>query len=65
MHNPFEMTDEEKDSSASPQQLAMFQRLVDFVNERLSEIETLQTEMTDAKSDIDDLKNPTPTKTKK
>ena len=42
MHNPFELTDEEKACTAGEEQLAMFQRLVDFVNERLSEIETLQ-----------------------
>ena len=42
MHNPFEFTDEEKAATTGQEQLAMFNRLVDFVNERLAEIETLQ-----------------------
>lgn len=42
MHNPFEFTDEEKAATTGQEQLAMFNRLVEFVNERLAEIETLQ-----------------------
>jgi len=42
MHNPFEFSDEEKACVTGKEQLAMLERLVDFVNERLSEIETLQ-----------------------
>ena len=51
MHNPFELTDEEKACTVGEEQLAMFQRLVDFVNDRLSEIETLQDK-------VDQLENP-------
>ena len=51
MRNPFELTDEEKACTVGEEQLAMFQRLVDFVNERLSEIETLQDK-------VDQLENP-------
>lgn len=58
MHDPFEWTEEEKASVTGKEQLAMFNRLVDFVNARLAEIETLQTEMTDVKSDVEDIKNP-------
>ena len=42
MHNPFELTEQEKACTVGQEQLAMFERLVDFVNDRLSEIETLQ-----------------------
>lgn len=42
MHNPFQFNDEEKACVTGKEQLAMLNRLVDFVNERLSEIETLQ-----------------------
>ena len=42
----------------------MFERLVDFVNARLAEIEALQTEMTDVKSDVEDLKSDSPTPSK-
>jgi hypothetical protein len=42
MHNPFEFSDEEKACVTGKEQLAMLNRLVEFVNERLSEIETLQ-----------------------
>ena len=42
MRNPFEFTDEEKACVTGQEQLAMLNRLVEFVNERLSEIETLQ-----------------------
>jgi prefoldin subunit 5 len=59
MHNPFEFTDEEKSATTGAEQLAMFNRLVEFVNARLAEIETLQTEMTEVKTDIEDIKNPT------
>ena len=36
------MTEEEKDSTTSHHQLNMFKRLVQFVNDRLSEIEALE-----------------------
>ena len=42
MHNPFEFSDEEKACVTGREQLAMLNRLVEFVNERLTEIETLQ-----------------------
>lgn len=42
MHNPFEFSDDEKACVTGKEQLAMLERLVEFVNERLSEIETLQ-----------------------
>jgi len=42
----------------------MLQRLVDFVNARLAEIEALQTEMTDVKTDVEDLKSDSPTPSK-
>jgi len=42
MHNPFEFSDEEKACVTGKEQLAMLNRLVEFVNERLTEIETLQ-----------------------
>lgn len=42
MHNPFEFSDEEKACVTGKEQLAMLERLVEFVNERLTEIETLQ-----------------------
>ena len=38
----------------------MFERLVDFVNARLAEIEKLQGDMTDVKTDVDQIKNDTP-----
>ena len=38
----------------------MFERLVDFVNARLAEIKALQTEVTDVKADVDQIKNDTP-----
>jgi hypothetical protein len=53
MHNPFELSPEEKAAVTGAEQLAMFERLVEFVNERLSEIETLKTE-------VEKLKNPNP-----
>lgn len=58
MPNSFTWTDEEKACVTGKEQLAMLNRLVDFVNARLSEIETLQTEMRDVKSDVEDIKNP-------
>jgi len=58
MHNPFEFTDEEKAATTGQEQLAMFTRLVDFVNERLAEIESLQTDVEQAKDDIENIKNP-------
>lgn len=59
MHNPFEFTDEEKAATTGQEQLDMFNRLVDFVNERLAEIESLQTDVEQAKDDIENIKNPT------
>ncbi len=60
MANQFEWTDLEKASTTGAEQLAMFERLVDFVNARLAEIEALQTEVTDVKADVDQIKNDTP-----
>ena len=59
MHNPFSWTDTEKSAVTGSQQLDMLNRLVDFVNARLSEIEDLQDDMGAVKSDIEDIKNPT------
>ena len=59
MANQFEWTDLEKASTTGAEQLAMFERLVDFVNARLAEIEALQTEVTDVKADVDQIKNDT------
>lgn len=59
MHNPFEFTDKEKAATTGQEQLAMFNRLVKFVNERLAEIESLQTDVEQAKDDIENIKNPT------
>lgn len=42
----------------------MFERLVDFVNARLAEIEALQTDMADVKFDVEDLKYDSPTPSK-
>ena len=47
MAEQFEWTEVEKASTTGKEQLDMFQRLVDFVNARLAEIEALQTEITD------------------
>lgn len=58
MRNPFEWTDEEKASATGAEQLDMLQRLVDFVNANLTNIETLETDMTNVKKDIEDLKTP-------
>lgn len=57
MHNPFQMTEEEQDSTTSHHQLNMFKRLVEFVNERLTEIETLE-------GKVDNLENNQPTPSK-
>jgi len=57
MHNPFEFSDEEKACVTGKEQLAMLNRLVEFVNERLSEIETLQ-------SKVENLENNQPTPSK-
>jgi len=57
MPNPFSWTDLEKESATNEQQLAMLNRLVEFVNERLSEIETLQ-------SKVENLENNQPTPSK-
>lgn len=42
MHNPFQLTDQEKAAASCEAQLAMFERLVQFVNDRLSDIESLE-----------------------
>ena len=57
MHNPFQFSDEEKACVTGKEQLAMLNRLVEFVNERLSEIETLQ-------SKVETLENNQPTPSK-
>jgi len=57
MHNPFEFSDEEKACVTGKEQLAMLERLVEFVNERLTEIETLQ-------SKVENLENNQPTPSK-
>jgi len=54
----FTWTEAEKNVTTNEAQLAMLQRLVDFVNARLSEIQSLQTDMTDVKKDVEDLKTP-------
>jgi prefoldin subunit 5 len=59
MPNPFEWTAEEKSSVTGEEQYAMLQRLVDFVNERLAEIKTIQTDVNTVKEDIEEIKNPT------
>ena len=61
MPEQFEWTDAEKASTTGAEQLAMFERLVDFVNERLAEIEKLQGDMNNVKSDVEDLKTEPPT----
>lgn len=53
MPEQFEFTQEEKASTTGEEQLAMLERLVDFVNARLAEIEKLQ-------GDVDDLKSNSP-----
>lgn len=58
MRNPFEWTEEEKASATGVEQLAMLQRLVDFVNANLTNIKDLETDMTQVKSDIEEIKNP-------
>ena len=60
MPNSFEWTDAEKASTTGAEQLAMFERLVDFVNARLAEIEALQTDMSDVKTDVETLKSDSP-----
>ena len=59
MHDPFEFTEEEKAATTGQEQLAMLNRLVEFVNQRLAEIEALQTDVEQAKDDIETIKNPT------
>ena len=54
----FTWTESEKNVTTNEEQLDMLQRLVDFVNARLSEIQSLQTDMTNVKKDIEDIKNP-------
>lgn len=54
----FTWTESEKNVTTNEEQLAMLQRLVDFVNARLSEIRSLETDMTQVKTDIEDIKNP-------
>ena len=60
MPNSFEWTDAEKASTTGAEQLAMFERLVDFVNARLAVIQALQTDMSDVKTDVEDLKSDSP-----
>ena len=60
MPEQFQWTDVEKASTTGAEQLAMFERLVDFVNARLAEIRKLQGDMTDVKADVDNLKTDTP-----
>ena len=64
MPEQFEWTDAEKASTTGAEQLAMFNRLVDFVNARLAEIEALQSDMTDVKADVENLKSDSPTPSK-
>ena len=64
MPEQFEWTDAEKASTTGAEQLAMFERLVDFVNARLAEIKALQTEVTDVKTDVEQIKNDSPTPSK-
>jgi prefoldin subunit 5 len=58
MRNLFEWTEEEKAAVTGSEQLAMLQRLVDFVNANLTNIKDLETDMTQVKTDIEDIKNP-------
>tara|TARA_R100000734_G_C3250220_1_gene52041 strand:- start:326 stop:493 length:168 start_codon:yes stop_codon:yes gene_type:complete len=51
MPDKFEITDKEKSSTTGETQLEFFQRLADFVNARLAEIEKLQGDVDDLKSD--------------
>ena len=60
MPDNFTWTEEEKAAATGAEQLAMFNRLVDFVNARLTEIQKLQGDMTDVKSEVDNLKTDTP-----
>lgn len=57
MHNPFTFTDEEKACVTGKEQLAMLERLVEFVNEQLTQIDTLQ-------SKVENLENNQPTPSK-
>lgn len=57
MHNPFTFTDEEKACVTGKEQLAMLNRLVEFVNEQLAQIETLQ-------GKVENLENNQPTPSK-
>ncbi len=45
MPKPFELQGEEKAAATCEAQLAMFERLVQFVNDRLSDIESLETKV--------------------
>ncbi len=45
MPKPFELKGEEKASATCEAQLAMFERLAQFVNDRLSDIESLETKV--------------------
>ena len=47
MHNPFEFTEEEQAATTGKEQLAMLNRLVQFVNDRLADIETLEAKVHD------------------
>ena len=54
----FTWTESEKNVTTNEAQLDMLQRLDDFVNARLAEIRSLKTDMTQVKTDIEDLKTP-------
>ena len=54
----FTWTESEKNVTTNEAQLDMLQRLVDFVNASLAEIRSLKTDMTQVKTDIEDLKTP-------
>ena len=47
MHKPFEFTEEEQAATTGNEQLAMLNRLVQFVNDRLADIETLEAKVAD------------------
>ena len=60
MPEQFEWTDVERASTTGAEQLALFERLVAFVNARLDEIERLQSDVETIKTDVETLKNETP-----
>jgi prefoldin subunit 5 len=59
MRNPFQWTPEEQASATGSEQLDMLTRLVDFINESLTDIKKLQTDVNTVKDDIEEIKNPT------